>query len=85
MENNKVPGQSELTTDMLKNLPEEAINFLTGLITQYWIDKERQIESWKIQNLVSLHKGKGDMQNLNNWRGICLKEMTAKIISSIIA
>jgi len=49
MENNKVPGQSELTTDMLKNLPEESINFLTGLITQYWTNKECQIESWKIQ------------------------------------
>ena len=69
---------------MLKNLLEEGTNFLTGLIRQYQINKEYQIESWNIQKLVILYKGKGDMQNLNTWQGVCLKEMTAKIISSII-
>ena len=85
MDNNKAPGHYQLTTNMLKRLPEEGINFLTNLIRQYQINKECQIELWNIQQLVSLYKGKGDMQNLNNWRGICLKETTAKIASSIIA
>ena len=44
-----------------------------------------QIESCNIQKLVSLYKGKGDMQNLNNWWSICcLKEMMAHIVNSII-
>ena len=85
MDNNKAPGCSYLIADMLKNLLEEGINFLTNLISQYWINEECQIGSWNIQQLVSLYKGKGDMQNLNSWRGICLKETTAKIISSTIA
>jgi len=32
-----------------------------------------------------LFKGKGSTHDPNNWRGICLKEMSAKIVSSIIA
>ena len=68
MDNNKAPGCSYLIADMLKNLLEEGINFLTNLISQYWINEECQIGSWNIQQLVSLYKGKGDMQNLNNCR-----------------
>jgi len=66
MDNNKAPGCSQLATAMLKNIPEEGINFLTNLIRQYWIDKECQIELQNIQQLVSLYKGKRDMQNLNH-------------------
>jgi len=32
-----------------------------------------------------LYKGKGNTYNPNNWRGICLKESTAKIMSTILA
>ncbi len=32
-----------------------------------------------------LYKGKGDQQDLNNYRGICRKESCAKIISTIIS
>ena len=39
---------------------------------------------WNIQKLISLYKAKGGVQNLNNWRGICLKETIAKIVSSIV-
>ena len=31
------------------------------------------------------YKGKGATHDPNNWRGICLKEMSTKIVSSIIA
>ena len=58
MDNNKAPGHSQLTTNMLKNFLEEGINFLTNLKRKYWINKECQIESWNIQPLVSLYKGR---------------------------
>jgi hypothetical protein len=38
-----------------------------------------------ITSLSILYKGKGDPKDLNNYRGICLKETTAKIISVIIS
>ena len=41
-------------------------------------------ETWHVQKLITLYKGKGDAKDLNNWREMCLKETTAKIVSSII-
>jgi len=38
-----------------------------------------------IQNLTTLCTRKGDPKDPNNWRGIHLKESTAKIVSIIIA
>ena len=35
--------------------------------------------------LTNLYKGRGDMQDPNNWRDICLKEMSVEIASMIIA
>ena len=36
MKYDKAPGQSGLTTDMVKNLPMEALNFLTQKIQDFW-------------------------------------------------
>jgi hypothetical protein len=35
--------------------------------------------------LNTIYKGKGDPQDLNNHRGIALKEMSAKVLSIVIA
>ena len=70
---------------MLKNLSDEAIQFITDIIKQYWSEENCCIETWYIQKLISLYKGKGDIQNLNNQRVICLKETIAMIVSSIVA
>jgi len=70
---------------MIKTLPEEAINFLPEAIHEYWMNPECYFETWYVQKLGTLYKGKGDPKDLNNWRGICLKEITTKIVSSIIA
>ena len=85
MMNNKAPGQAKVTINMLKNLPEEAMQFITDFIKQYWLDENCHIKLWNHQKLISLYKGKGDIQNLKNWRGICLKETIAKIVSSKVA
>ena len=85
MKDNKAPGLIGLTMDMIKALPEEAINFSTEVIQEYWMNPKCDFETWHVQNLVTLYKGKGDAKDLNNWRGICLKETTMKIVSSIIA
>ena len=65
--------------DMIKALPKEAVD------KEYWMNPECNFETWHVQNLIFLYKGKGDEKDLNNWRGICLKEATTKIMSSIIA
>ena len=39
MKNNKAPGLSRVTMDMLKNLPEEGIALLTAHIQEFWEDE----------------------------------------------
>jgi len=56
---------------MLKNLPEGGIQFSTSIIEEYWTDMNCHIKMWSIQKLIGPYKGKHDMQNINNWRGIC--------------
>ena len=41
--------------------------------------------SWHLNKLTMIYKGKGQTQDPNNWRGKCLKETSAKIVSIIIA
>jgi len=78
MKNNKAPGDTGVTTDMIKHI-------LTKVIQDFWKNPECDFNSWHVQKLITLYKGKGDPKDPNNWRRICLKEMTAKIVSIIIA
>jgi len=84
MKNNKAPGLSAVTTDMLKNVPEEGITLLTTHIQEFWESKECNYDTWHKTKLTLLYKGKGNHHDPNSWRGICLKETSAKIISAIL-
>ena len=85
MKNSKALGITGVTTDRLKSLPIAAINLLTDVIQDFMMSPNCNFASWHIQDLTTLYKGKGDLKEPNNWRGICLKESTAKIVSIIIA
>ena len=81
----KAPGQSGVTTDMLKSLTPEAINFFTERIQEFWKDPNVDYESWHTVILSTVYKGKGDPQDPNNHRGIALKETSEKILCIILA
>ena len=85
MSSKKSPGISRVTTNVLKNLPSKGFNLLTCLIRSYWQDRNCDFESWHINILSLLNKGKGDSRDLKNWWPICLRETTAKIINTIVA
>jgi hypothetical protein len=72
MKSDKAPGTSQLTTNMLKNLPKDALTFVTETIQEFW-QQDTDFSSWHITKLNILYKGKGDPQDLSNYRGICLK------------
>ena len=40
-------------------------------------------EEWKVSRLAPLHK-KGDIHDLNNWRGINLIDACSKVVSIIL-
>jgi hypothetical protein len=84
MKCDKALGAPQLTTDMLKNLPNDALNFIVEAIQEFW-HHETEFKAWHVTKLNILYKGNGDHQDLNNYRGICLKESCAKIISTIIS
>jgi hypothetical protein len=73
-----------LTSDMLKALPEKALEHLTLIIQKIWKGEEDH-EVWHTLLPMALYKEKGKTNNPNNWRGICLKELTSKVISSIVS
>lgn len=85
MASEKATGKTGVTTDVLKNLPVGRFHLLTSLIQSYRQDNNCDFESWHINILSLLYEGKGDSKNPKNWRPICLKETTAKIISTVIA
>mmetsp|Transcript_1492 Transcript_1492/g.2308 ORF Transcript_1492/g.2308 Transcript_1492/m.2308 type:complete len:395 (+) Transcript_1492:893-2077(+) len=85
MSYDKAPGQSGLTTDMIKNLPPEALNFLIQRIQDFWEKPDVDYDAWHTTILSTIYKGKGDPQDPNNHRGIALKETSAKVISIILA
>jgi hypothetical protein len=67
---------------MLKALPEKAM--VTLVIQKFWKGEEDH-EVWHTMLLIELYKGKGKTNDPNNWRGVCLKELTSKVISSIVS
>mmetsp|Transcript_22629 Transcript_22629/g.32396 ORF Transcript_22629/g.32396 Transcript_22629/m.32396 type:complete len:650 (+) Transcript_22629:1533-3482(+) len=85
MEYDKSPGQSGLSTDMIKTLPPRAFDYYVKLIQDFWNNPNTDFSSWHITLLKVLYKGKGDPQDPNNNRGIALKETSAKVLSIINA
>ena len=81
----KSPGQSGLSTDIIKNLPPRAFNHFVKLIQDFWTEPDTDFASWHVTLLKVLYTGKGDPQDPNNNRGIALKETSAKVLSIIIA
>jgi len=51
MKNNKAPGIMGVTTDMLKNLPDEALKFLTDITQNYWDNPNTDFPSWHATKL----------------------------------
>ena len=85
MSYDKAPGQSGVTTDMIKNLPDEAFEYYVKLIQDFWTNPSTDFSAWHTTLLKVLYKGKGDPQDPNNYRGIALKETSAKVMSIILA
>ncbi len=85
MANNKAPGKSGLTTDMIKNLPPKAFYLYVEFIQEFWRDDSTDFDSWHVTILNILYKGKGDPHDPNNHHGIVLNETSAKVLSKSIS
>jgi hypothetical protein len=84
MKQETAPGISVVMPDIIKALPEKALEHLTLIIQKIWKGEEDH-EVWHTLLPMALYKEKGKTNNPNNWRGICLKELSSKVISYIVS
>jgi len=82
LKTNKVPGEDDITTELIKNASRELNEKLHVLICKIWRD-EKMPNDWKVGLIVPLFK-KGDKMKSENCRGITVLNVAYKILSSII-
>ena len=93
--NHKAPGSNHLPMNVLKALsldisPHESvlphacpIMFVLEILISIW-DGGLIPEEWRFGVLCPIYKLKGEATNQQNWRPICLLDMTYKILAAII-
>jgi hypothetical protein len=78
------PGKSGLSPTAMKNLSEEHKDELLVILQRYWSRTDANPE-WNKSILRWIYKGKGkNTSDPNNYRGICLQEVVARYLSSIL-
>jgi hypothetical protein len=87
LKNGKSPGPTGMSPDALKALDNDGLFFLHEFMCRFWKgDDDNDFDSWREMILTILPKaGKKDYTTLNSWRGIMLKELPAKVMSSFIS
>ena len=82
----KALGPSGVTAEMIKAAGEQAVDWLTSICNR--IVKEEVIrpipESWQMNELVAIYKGKGDVLECSSSRGIKLLEHGMKIAKRVL-
>jgi hypothetical protein len=78
------PGESGLSPTAMKNLSEDHEDELLAVIQRYWNGTDTNPE-WNTSILRWIYKGKGKSSVPNNYRGICLQDVVARYLSSILS
>ena len=83
MKNGKATGPDRIPVEVWKSLGEEGIDILWDLM-QKILNQEKMPEEWRGSIIIPIYKGKGDIQECGNYRGIKLISHTMKIWEKII-
>lgn len=83
MKRGKAVGPDNLPVEAWKALGKEGVDILWDLLCKVH-DEERIPEAWRESVVVPIYKGKGDIQECRNYRGIKLVSHTMKIWERII-
>ena len=83
MKSGKAVGADQIPIDAWKSLGERGIDILWDLMQKIW-EGEQIPNAWRSSILVPIYKGKGDIQNCGNYRGIKLMSHTMKVWERII-
>ena len=80
---NKAPGSSKVSLDLIKALGETGEQWMHKVIEKVW-EEEVMPDDWKMSEMVTLYKQKGDSLECGNYRGIKLLEHSLKIMERVI-
>ena len=83
MKKGKAVGPDDIPAEAWKCLGEIGAKVLTNLMNAI-LETERMPEDWRESTLVTIYKGKGDIQDFGNYRGIKLMSHTMKIWERIM-
>ena len=83
MKNGKSTGPDLIPVEVWKALGEEGVDILYDLMTKI-LEQEKIPEEWRESVLIPIFKGKGDVQECGNYRGIKLMSHTLKILERMI-
>ena len=78
MKRDKAPGTSQLTTDMLKYLPNDKLDFVVDAVQEFW-QQVTDLTTW-LTKLNILHKGKGNLHKNIGFHHVEQNPETPKIL-----
>ncbi len=83
MKNNKAPGPSGITSEMLKGVGDVGIDWLYEVLNDF-CKQEKLPDDLKISEIIPIFKQKGDVMECGNYRGIKLLETVLKLLEKIL-
>lgn len=83
MKNNKAPGPSGMTAEMLKALDQDGIDWLYIILNDF-MRHELLPDDLKASEIITIYKQKGDALECGNYRGIKLLEIGLKVYERVI-
>ena len=84
MRGEAAPGESGEVGRCVKHCSAEALESILEVLHKFW-GAEQDNPQWHIASLSIIYKGKGKQGDLNNFRGVALQDMMARIMSAIIS
>ena len=83
LKKNKSPGMDCILNEFIKNCPENLINVIVLLFNMV-LESGIIPSDWTVGIIKVLYKNKGDINNVNNYRGITLLSCLGKLFTSVI-
>ena len=80
---NKSPGIDNILNEFIKHCPDELISVIVKFFNVI-LDSGIIPSDWTIGIIKPLYKNKGDINDINNYRGITLLSCLGKLFTSVI-
>ena len=80
----KAPGESQITSDLLKLLAKKVLKPLTKIFTAIWLDPGKIPQNWRDAVVLNLTK-RGSRAETNSYRSFFFLDQVGKVFAKVIA